>query len=304
MSERCFASLFRGFVVPACPFVSSYFGNITHMYADTIDKFAKVGAAKVALIARSPLAYLIGAAMAGVYIGFGDILMFSVGAHVDPAYTHLVMGAVFACALTFVIFAGSELFTGTAMYMPIAALRREASAGGMLLVWIVCWIGNLIGAIVLAYILHAAGGGVLLTDGSAGFFKAVEAKMSAPAGVLFAKGLLCNWLVCLAVWMAARTTSDAAKLGVIFWAIFAFVASGFEHSVANMFVFALALIADHPADITLAGAIHNEIFVTAGNLIGGAVFMGLGYWMQTGSDGHPAKNPAAAAASSGAAQSN
>jgi nitrite transporter NirC len=266
------------------------------MYTESIDKFAQTGAAKIKMIVGSPVAYLVGAAMAGVYIGFGDILMFSVGAHVDPAYAHLIMGAVFACALTFVVFAGSELFTGTAMYMPLAVLRKESSASGMLLVWVVCWIGNLIGATVLAYLLHMAGGGVLLTDGSPAFFKAVEAKMSAPGSVLFAKGLLCNWLVCLAIWMAARTSSDSAKLIVIFWAIFAFVASGFEHSVANMFVFALALMADHPVDITLAGAVHNEVFVTLGNLVGGAVFMALAYWLQLGASGHPAKSSVTAAA--------
>ena len=147
------------------------------MYAESIDKFAKVGAHKASTVQRSPLVFLIGAAMAGAYIGFGDILMFSVGAHVDPAYVHLVMGAVFASALTIVVFAGSDLFTGTAMYMPLAVLRGETGIGGMLVVWVTCWIGNLIGAIVLAAILHAAGGGVLLTDGSEVFFKAVEAKM-------------------------------------------------------------------------------------------------------------------------------
>jgi nitrite transporter NirC len=91
--------------------------------------------------------------------------------------------------------------------------------------------------------------------------------------------------------MAARTTNDGAKLGLIFWPIFAFVASGFEHSVANMFAFALALMADHPASITLAGAIHNEFFVTTGNLAGGAIFMGLGYWLQEGGIGHPSQAP-------------
>ncbi|KAA1011121.1 nitrite transporter NirC [Paraburkholderia panacisoli] len=266
------------------------------MYADSIDKFAKIGAHKASAIVRSPLAFLIGAAMAGAYIGFGDILMFSVGSHVDPAYVHLIMGAVFACALTIVVFAGSDLFTGTAMYMPFAVLRGETAVGGMVLVWVVCWIGNLIGAVLLAAILHAAGGGVLLTDGSEVFFKVVEAKMAAPGLQLFAKGLLCNWLVCLAIWMAARTNSDGAKLGLIFWPVFAFVASGFEHSVANMFVFALALISEHPANITFAGAVHNEIFVTLGNLAGGGIFLGLGYWLQEGGIGHPsnARIPAAA----------
>jgi nitrite transporter NirC len=257
------------------------------MYAESINKFAKVGAHKAASILHSPLGFMIGAAMAGAYIGFGDILMFSVGAHVGSAYAHLIMGAVFACALTIVVFAGSDLFTGTAMYMPFAVLRGETGIGGLILVWMTTWIGNLVGAIALAGIMYAAGGGVLLTDGSDVFFKAVAAKMAAPDLSLFAKGILCNWLVCLAIWMAARTTSDSAKLGLIFWPIFAFVASGFEHSVANMFTFALALIADHPASITLAGAIHNEVFVTLGNIVGGALFMGFGYWLQEGGIGHP-----------------
>lgn len=265
------------------------------MYADSIEKFAKVGGQKAAAIARSPFAFLVGAAMAGAYIGFGDILMFSVGSHLDAGWVHLIMGAVFACALTIVVFAGSDLFTGTAMYMPFAVLRGESGVGGMVLVWVVCWIGNLIGATVLAALLHAAGGGVLLTDGSDVFFKAVAGKMSAPGLVLFSKGLLCNWLVCLAIWMAARTSSDSAKLGLIFWPVFAFVASGFEHSVANMFVFALALMADHPANITFAGAVHNEIFVTLGNLVGGGVFMAIGYWLQGDAIGHPSKTRVPAA---------
>jgi nitrite transporter NirC len=259
------------------------------MYTDSINKFAKVGAHIASSSLSTPLAFMIGAAMAGAYIGFGDVLMFSVGAHVDPAYAHLIMGAVFSCALTIVVFAGSTLFTGTAMYLPFAVFRGETSIAAMLRVWGLSWIGNLIGAVLLAVILHAAGGGVLLTDGSAAFFKAVEVKMSTPGLPLFAKGLLCNWLVCLSIWMAARTESDGAKLALIFWPVFAFVASGFEHSVANMFVFALALMSEHPAEITFAGAVHNEVFVTLGNLAGGAIFMGLGYWLQEDGVGHPSK---------------
>lgn len=250
------------------------------MYADSIDRFAKVGAQKASAIVRSPLAFLIGAAMAGAYIGFGDIVMFSVCAHVDPAYVRLIMGAVFACALTIVVFAGAELFTASAMYMPFAVFRGETGIGGMLLVWVTSWVGNLIGAIVLAAILHAAGGGTLLTEASAIFFKTADAKMSAPGVELFAKGLLCNWLVCVSIWMVSRTSSDTAKLGLIFWPVFAFVASGFEHSVANMFVFAFALLGEHPANLTFAGAVHNEFFVTLGNLAGGGIFMALGYWLQ------------------------
>jgi len=194
--------------------------------------------------------------------------------------------------LTIVVFAGSELFTGTAMYMPLAVLTRRAGVVDMILVWVAAWVGNLIGAVVLAGLFHLAGGGVLLGDGSQEFFAVVSAKMSASSLALFARGILCNWLVCLAIWMAGRTDNAAAKIMLIFWPITIFVAAGYEHSVANMFTFSMALLGDHPANITLAGAVHNLIWVTLGNLIGGAIFMALGYWAQFQSSGHVSFVPA------------
>jgi nitrite transporter len=256
------------------------------MYRDTIAKFAGAGAHKAQSVRRSPVAFLVGAAMAGAYIGFGDIIMFTVGAHADPAWSHLVMGSVFAAALTIVIFAGSELFTGTAMYMSFALLEGSSNVRDTLLVWIVCWIGNLVGAVVLAELLHLAGGGTLLNDGSAEFFSVVSAKINASGLELFVRGLLCNWLVCLAIWMCGRTDNDAAKIALIFWPIMIFVAAGFEHSVANMFTFATALLGEHPAGVTLAGAAHNLFWVTCGNIIGGMIMMGAGYWIQEHGIGH------------------
>ncbi len=265
------------------------------MYSDTVDYFADLGKSKLVMLMRSPLAFLVGAMLAGAYIGFGDIIMFTVGAHVDPAYSHLIMGAAFAAGLTFVIFAGSELFTGTALYMSCALFKGKSNIAGAILLWVVCWIGNLIGCLILAYLLNLGGGGVLLGDGSATFFKVVIAKMSGSSSSLFARGILCNWLVCLAVWMCARTKSDAAKLGLIFWAIFVFVASGFEHSIANMFAFALALMGAHPAEVTLAGAVHNLVWVTLGNLVGGGIFVAFAYWMQNRAPAPAAASPVAAA---------
>ncbi|CAG9169217.1 formate/nitrite transporter family protein [Cupriavidus pampae] len=262
------------------------------MYQETIQKLADMGAHKASTARQAPFAFLIGAMMAGAYIGFGDIVMFSVSSHVDPGYARLIQGAVFSLALTIVIFAGSELFTSTAMVMPLAQLRGQTDLRDTLLVWSMSWIGNLLGAALLAALIHASGGGVMLTDGADLFFKVAHAKMSAPPLELLAKGILCNWLVCLAVWMVARTSSESTKLAMIFWPIFAFVAGGFEHSVANMFVFSLALLGPHPENITLAGAIHNEIFVTLGNLIGGSVFMALGYWVQQNDNESHATKPA------------
>ncbi|MBB3388369.1 nitrite transporter NirC [Rhizobium sp. BK275] len=262
------------------------------MYQDSIDHFAQSGEEKAEAVRSHFPAFLIGAAMAGAYIGFGDIIMFTAGAHADPAWAHLVMGIVFSSALTIVVFAGSELFTGTAMYMPLAVLTRRSRISDMLLVWASSWIGNLIGAVVLAGLFHLAGGGVLLGDGSQAFFSVVSAKMSAGSLELLARGILCNWLVCLAIWMAGRTENAAAKIMLIFWPITIFVAAGYEHSVANMFTFSMALMGEHPANITLAAAIHNLIWVTIGNLIGGAVFMALGYWLQFYGSGHVSFSPA------------
>jgi nitrite transporter NirC len=262
------------------------------MYQDSIDHFAQSGEEKAEEVRSHFPAFLIGAAMAGAYIGFGDIIMFTAGAHADPAWAHLVMGVVFSSALTIVVFAGSELFTGTAMYMPLAVLTRRSRVADMLLVWIAAWIGNLIGAVVLAGLFHLAGGGVLLGDGSQAFFSIVSAKMSAGSLELLARGILCNWLVCLAIWMAGRTENAAAKIMLIFWPITIFVAAGYEHSVANMFTFSMALMGEHPANITLAAAVHNLIWVTLGNLIGGAVFMALGYWLQVHGTGHVSFVPA------------
>jgi nitrite transporter NirC len=110
--------------------------------------------------------------------------------------------------------------------------------------------------------------------------KVAAAKMNAPAGELIARAcaILCNWLACLALWMTARTSSDTAKLGAIFWCLFAFIASGYEHCVANMTVFAIALLGEHPDTVSLAGMWHNLVWVTLGNTISGALFMAMAYW--------------------------
>ncbi len=250
------------------------------MYEDTISRLAQAGHSKSVTLKYNSLAFIVGSAMAGAYIGFGDIVMFTVGAHADPAWAHLVMGVVFAAALTIVIFAGSELFTGTAMYMPLALLSRQVSSMDTLRVWAVCWLGNLLGAFMLAWLFKLGGGGVLLGDGNTAFITAVAAKMNAPASELFARGLICNWLVCLAIWMTYRTQNDAAKAILIFWPIMIFVAAGFEHCVANMFAFSLALLSTHPVNISVGGAFYNLAFVTLGNLCGGAVMIALGYWVQ------------------------
>jgi nitrite transporter NirC len=250
------------------------------MFDTTIDQLADTGVQRAAQARTRPFSFLIGSAMAGAYVGFGAILMFTVGAHADPAWARLVMGAVFALGLTLITFAGGHLFTGLTMQMALAWLRRKATGGEVLATLTRCWFGNLVGAVVLAAILKLAGGGVLLTDGAALFARTAAAKANTPAVALLFKAILCNWLVCLTVWMCARTSSDSARLGLVFWPVMMFAACGFEHSIANMFTFALALLSG-ATDVPLGGVLANLAWVTLGNAIGGMLMVGAGYWAQS-----------------------
>ena len=252
------------------------------MFLDTVDQFAEVAAKKAAYLKRSPLGFWISSMMAGAYVGLGIILIFSVGSDADPGYRALIMGASFGIALTLVIFAGSDLFTGHTMFMSLGWLRRRTTLADLGSAWAVTWLGNLAGCILLAAIFVAGGGGAALHSKSQFLFTVAVAKMNAPALSLFARAVLCNWLVCLAIWMAARTTSDAAKCIVIFWCLFAFIGSGYEHSVANMTLLTIALLGEHPDTVTVGGLLHNLLWVSLGNIVSGAGIMGFGYWLASG----------------------
>ena len=251
---------------------------------DSISAFSKLAVTKTEFLIKNPLGFGVASMMAGAYVGMGILLIFSVGQNADPSSRSLVMGVSFGIALTLVVFAGSELFTGHTMYMTIGRLTGKISSLDMFRSWGATWIGDLIGSALLGVLFVIGGGGAVLQDGGQDLIHAVATKkMSAPGIELFARAMLCNWLVCLAIWGAARTTNDAAKCIIIFWCLFAFIASGFEHSVANMTLFSVALFSEHPDVISVAGAARNLIWVTLGNAFSGAIFMGVGYWLAAGS---------------------
>lgn len=248
------------------------------MFLDTVDALANTAAQKAAFLKRSPGGFFVSSMMAGAFIGLGIILIFSLGSDVDPAYRSIVMGATFGIALTLVVFAGADLFTGHTMFMTHGVLRKKASMGDLAACWSLSWVGNLAGCIVLALIFVWGGGGAMLHSKSQWLMTVAAAKESAPVVSLVARATLCNWLVCLAIWMSARTSNDAAKCIVIWWCLFAFIGSGYEHSIANMTLLLIALLGDHPAAVTWAGLAYNLVWVTIGNIIAGAGIMGVGYW--------------------------
>ena len=249
------------------------------MFSEEINKVAISAVKKSELLKKSKMRYLTSSALAGVYVGFGILLIFTIGgllaASESPA-TKIVMGASFGIALSLVIMAGSELFTGNNMTMTIGSLEKKVSWFDSINIWIYSYIGNFVGSIILALMFVGAG----LAKGSTAAFilKASQGKMATPSMELFLKGLLCNMLVCLAVWCAVKLKEETAKLIMIFWCLFAFITTGFEHSVANMTLLTTALLIPHTAAISISGLAHNLIWVTLGNFVGGAVFIGAAYW--------------------------
>jgi nitrite transporter NirC len=247
---------------------------------ETIEAVTRAAHTKSTLLETSLTRYLVLAMLAGAYVGLGIVLIFAIGAPlaaVSSPFLKLVMGASFGVALTLVVFAGSELFTGNALVLAVGLFDGRSSLRQLTDVWAWSYLGNLIGSVALAWLV--ASSGALAGEPQRGFVESVAAaKMGLGFWPAVARGILCNWLVCLAIWCSLRTTSDVARLGLIFWCLFAFIGAGFEHSVANMTLMAIALFQEHGESVSWLGYLSNLVPVTIGNVIGGALFVGGLYW--------------------------
>lgn len=263
------------------------------MLETTVDKIAELAKSKVELLNASLSRYFVLAMLAGMYVGFGIVLIFAIGAPLNAAHeagTKALMGASFGVALSLVIFAGSELFTGNNLVMTIGSLSQRVSWFNALRIWIVSWIGNLAGSLLLAVIVIQSG--LAAKSPISDFVLQIAAsKINASFSELLFRGILCNILVCLAVWLALKLQDDTAKLILIFWCLFAFIGAGFEHSVANMTLLGIGLLLPHPDTISWLGFMHNLIPVTLGNLIGGGLFVGAAYWYVASNIRRPKPTP-------------
>lgn len=250
------------------------------MEKETVSKLSDAAKSKADFLKKSPLRYFVYSMLAGIFVGLGIILIFSLGAPLKEAnvpFLKALMGASFSLALTLVIFAGSELFTGNNMVMVLGNLEKKVSWFDTAKVWILSYIGNLAGSLMLAGIM--AGTGLISKQPLNKFIIDTSImKMTAPFSELFFRAFLCNILVCLAIWMSARAKEETAKLLLIFWCLFGFIGSGFEHSVANMTLLGMGLFAPHTNEsVNWIGFINNLIPVTLGNMVGG-FFIGFAYW--------------------------
>lgn len=251
------------------------------MHAPDHERITQAAIKKKAFLQRSLPGYLILSAFAGIYLGFSIALIFSVGAPFVAAASpaaKLVMGASFGIALTLVIFAGAELFTGNNMVGAIGGLSGGIAWTDVALINFWSWAGNLLGSLGLAWLV--AQSGVMSKPPQLDVILKVAAmKMALPEWELFLRGILCNWLICLAVWTSGRTSNDAAKILLIFWCLFAFIGIGFEHSVANQSFLGMALFLPHGVEISWGGFWYNQFYVAMGNIVGGGLFVGGLYWL-------------------------
>ncbi len=243
----------------------------------TVDVHSHAAAHKLELL-RTPSRFLVSAMLAGMWIGVGDVLMWSAGGAFfvqDNPATKLVAGSVFAAALTIVVFAGSELATSAMMILPIGALRGAISWTQAGLALVAVFFGNMIGSFAFAWVMIQTG--LLKTGPSHDYWAAyLTAKIEHTPVELFWRGVLCNVLVSCAVWAGARLKSEAGKAIIIFWCVLGFVASGFEHVVANMTTFAIGLLGGG-VDVTWGDFGLNMLTVGAGNVVGGGLVIGFAY---------------------------
>ncbi len=238
------------------------------------------------------------AVLAGAFIAFGAMFATVTAAGAADALpygiTHLLTGLTFSLGLILVIVGGAELFTGNALIVMAWAAKRVSTLS-LLRNWIIVLAGNLVGALATAALMFAAGqygfGGGAVGEAA---LAAAAAKVELGFGQALALGILCNVLVCLAVWLCFSARTVAGKVAAIVPPVAAFVAGGFEHSIANMYFLPLGLmiksgapdgfwadIGAQSADyggLTIESVILNLVPVTIGNVIGGGVLVGAVYW--------------------------
>lgn len=246
--------------------------------------------------------------LAGMYIAIGGFLAIRVGLVLPweswGAVGKLIFGAVFPLGLMLVVLCGADLFTGSCMTLTTAKLRGQISVGQSFLAGSAAWVGNFVGALFVAYVIAFSSGLIFESAGGTlpwakSIVNLTNAKCSLDWLSAFIRGVGCNWLVCLAVFAAAASTEVIGKVVALWFPTMAFVALGMEHCIANMFFVPLGIFTGTDARyIALVNAgeakalavgwsdffINNLVPVTLGNIVGGAVLVGILYLLANHKD--------------------
>jgi len=263
--------------------MSELFGFDAFSPKEIAERVSTLGVAK----ARLPLlSMLMLSLLAGAFIGLGSVFFVIVksDASLSFAISQVLGGLVFSLGLILVVVAGAELFTGNNL-LAMAWADKKITTGELLKNWVVVCLGNFVGAAGLAVLVFLSGhtgmnGGAIAEQ----YLSIASSKCELTFSEAFFRGMLCNILVCMAIWMALAGRSVTDKAVAIIFPISAFVAAGFEHSIANMFFIPLAMLIKTFGDAGLAaeavswsGFFSNLVPVILGNLVGGSVLVGFVY---------------------------
>lgn len=258
---------------------------------ETAQEMVKIGKNKVRL---SIFQMIILGILAGAYIAFGaelsNMVTHDLASKLGVGFSKFLAGSVFSVGLMLVVIGGAELFTGNCL-IPISIFKKEARWGGCLKNWFWVYLANLLGSLILVWIIFYSG--LWKINSYEVGQKAIAtalAKVNLSWSEAFFRGVGCNWLVCLAVWLAVAGKDAISKIFGIYFPIMAFVASGFEHSIANMYFIPIGLYLKGTEAALKSGLdltsltwsnffVKNLIPVTIGNIVGGALFVAGFYYL-------------------------
>lgn len=263
--------------------------------AETLDALMKAAELKASMPLKRIIIFGI---FAGVYIAFAgagaNMASFNLLANPETfGLGKILSGTIFTVGLMLVVLGGAELFTGNTT-MIAAVAEKRITASSMLKNWIIVYICNFIGGVLIAFMVYYSGG-LNAGNGLLGAMtvKIASGKVNLEFGQALVSGIMCNWLVCMAVWLSTGTQTTIGKIFSIFFPIWLFVTAGFEHSVANMFFIPAGIFAsgnelfvslsgisqDVLSNLNWSGMLINNLFpVTIGNIIGGSVCVAMGYY--------------------------
>jgi len=244
------------------------------MYYSDIEKISSMAVKKKELVEKQPTKYLFRSIVAGFYIIVATILSYTMGAILSPKYPEIgkiMVASCFATAIVLIYMLQAELFTGNNFVMAMGVYDKKTNWLHAFKVWGFNYIGNFIGCLILAFILVKCGSNdQILRD----FFgPLIDKKLAISPIEMFLRGILCNFMVCVTVLIGVKVKEEISKILLMFLVITTFVIGGFEHSVANMGIFSIGFF--QQGSLPIAGVVKNMIFVTLGNIVGGAIVLGL-----------------------------
>lgn len=240
------------------------------MYEKELEAFSAAAQSKYTMAKQTPFRYFVAAIIAGFFIVVATVLSNVTAAvfyKTSPEIAKFLGAFLFSIAIVLIVFIGGELFTGNNMTMAMGMYNKKVTFGQTLRVWLMSYIGNFVGAFILGSLVVLSGCcREILTD----YYTAIiPSKLNLDPFTLFVRGILCNYLVCLAVFVGKKMATESGKLVVMFCVITTFVIAGFEHCIANMGTYTIAgfLLGGLPFDKVAL----SFVFVTLGNIVGGAL---------------------------------